>query len=167
MMRPKARELSLLFDLLDREAPNLRPVCRWLIVGPELAAAILAEHSRPPVAAELTALVRLLERRAPELVDVGLWLVEASEHAEAVRVELQLDRLIAADIDAWEYPTQALDRPLPDLERLLAGCALRRRRARGARRRHLERVEAKLERAVRIAESARRRRERMRQRRGK
>ena len=166
-MQPTAGELSVLFDLLGREAPELIPICRWLIVGPELSAAILAEHCRPPTAAELTTLVRLLEHRAPDLVASGLWLVEVSEHTEAVQVELQLDRLIAADIDAWEYPTQALDRPLPDFERMLAALILRRQRARGAKREHLERVEAKLERAVRISESARRRRQRMRKQRRK
>ncbi len=164
MMQPTAGELATLFDLLDREAPDLRPVCRWLIVGPELAAAILADHARPPTAAELTALMRLLGRRAPELLAAGQWLVEGSEHAAAVRVELQLDRLVATDIDAWEHPTQALERPLADFEQLLAACAGRRQRARGARRRHLEQIEAKLERAVRIAATARRRRERMRRR---
>ena len=164
MMQPTARELATLFDLLDREAPDLRPVCRWLIVGPELAAAILADHARPPTAAELTALMRLLDRRAPDLLAAGQWLVEGSEHAAAVRVELQLDRLVATDIDAWEYPTQALEQPLADFEQLLAACAGRRKRARGARRRHLEQIEAKLERAVRIAATARRRRERMRRR---
>ncbi len=165
MRQPTARELTVLFDLLGREARHLCPACRWLIVGPDLSAAILAEHARPPTAAELTELVRLVERRAPELAAAGRWLVEGSEHAEAVRVELQLDRLVATDVDAWEYPSQALERPLADFELLLAACTERRRETRGARRRHLEQIEAKLERAVRIAASARERRQRMRQRR--
>ena len=167
MRQPTAAQLAVLFDLLGREARHLRPVCRWLIVGPGLAAAILAEHARPPTVAELTELVRLLERRAPELASTGWWLVEGSEHVEAVRVELQLDRLAATDIDAWEYPSQALERPLADFEQLLAACTERRKQTRGVRRRHLEQVAAKLERAVRIAASARERRQRIRKRRRK
>ncbi|MEE8526499.1 MAG: hypothetical protein V3T72_21400 [Thermoanaerobaculia bacterium] len=166
MKRPKTRDLKKLFELLAGEASQLRPVCRWLAVAADLGAertvVLLAGHARPGTVAELADLSRLLQREAPDLVRTGRWLVGHSEHLEDVHVELQLDLLVAADVDNWEHPTQVLERPRPDFEKLLAACAVRRKSAGGAEGDHLARVEAKVERAVRIAESARQRRERMR-----
>jgi hypothetical protein len=164
--RANTRDLEILLEFLSREAPRLRPVCRWLAVAAELGdertAVLLAGHARPGTAAELTGFLRLLQRQEPDLVPVGQWLAEHSEHQEEVHVELQLDLLIAADVDAWEHPTQVLERPRPDFGKMLASCGIRRQSAGGAEADHLAKVEAKLERAVKIAESARQRRERMR-----
>lgn len=160
-MGPNAEELTALFEILAREAAELRPACRWLIVGPEMATAILGQHARPPTVDDLTRLVRLLEDQAPELMPVGWWLVNASDHAEATQAEIQLDQLIAADLDAWQHPTQVLDRPRPDFELLLTWCQSRRRQRRGSELERLAAIEAKLERAVRIEAIARRRRQRM------
>lgn len=165
---PAASELQKLLDLLDRHAPDLAPVCRWLAIspaiGPRRAAVLLADHARRPAADDLLRFLRLVEQRAPGLVPLAYWLAEGSEHADEVWVEIQLDRLLAADVDAWEHPTQVLERPWPAFAALLDSCTARRRRARGDRRQRLAQVEAKLERAVRIAAAAERRRARMRRR---
>lgn len=169
MSWPSTAEFTKLFDLLARHAPELRPACRWLALVPVLGdrrTTVLLD-ARPPTAGELTRLLRLLERRSPDLLPTGYWLTESSEHAEAAWAELQLDRLLAADVEAWEHPSQILEWPRPDFARLLASCVERRKRARGARREHVSRVEAKLERAVRIADSAERRLARRRRRRKK
>lgn len=165
MSRPKAVELATLFELLGREARDLRAVCRWLVLGPELSAAILPEQTRPPTAEDLVSLLRLLEREAAELLPIGFWLVDASEHTTAAWAEFQLDRLIATDIEAWEHPAQVLERPWPDYQLLWNACIARRKRARGKRRQHLLLVEEKLERTARIEASARQRRERRQKRR--
>ncbi len=159
MNKPKTRELATLFEFLDHKARDLQAVCRWLILGPDLATAILAEHARPPTVDELTTLVRLLQRETPELVPVGLWLVEGSVHAEAASVELQLDRLIAA-VDPWQHPTQILGRLRVAPQLLLDACIARRRRSHGSQQADLEEVEAKLDRAVQIAVSVKKRRRR-------
>ena len=165
MRRPNSVELKTLFDFLGRKASELRSPCRWLSVaadlGDERASVILEGHSEPATAAELTDLLRLLQRDAMELAPFGRWLARHSEHWQEARVELQLDLLIAADIDSWEHPTQILERPRPNFEQLLEACVARRKAARGARLQLLERVEAKVARAARIAASARSRRERM------
>jgi hypothetical protein len=168
--RASTRDLQILFDFLAREAPGLRRVCRWLAVtaelGEERAAVLLAGHARPGTAAELADFLRLLQGEEPDLVPAGQWLVDHSEHREAVHVELQLDLLIAADIDGWQHPTQALEPPRADFAKMLVSCGIRRHSATGAEDDHLAEVEAKLDRAVRIAESARKRRERMERGRG-
>lgn len=167
MERATTRDLQTLFDFLARKAPYLRPVCRWLAVAAELgaerAAVVLLGHARPGTAAELLELLRLLQHKAPELYDTGRWLAEHSEIWQDAWVELQLDQLINADADSWNHPTQILERPRSEFDLLLASCVARRQSAQGTEDDdRLAGVEAKLERAVKIAESARLRRERMR-----
>ena len=84
-------------------------------------------------------------------------LVAAPPPPVAVDLEAALDCLVATP--DWEYPTSVLERPHPDLGELLAVCRARLEKTSDeSERRGLAEVEAKLARAVRIAESARRRR---------
>ncbi len=77
--------------------------------------------------------------------------------ATPVDLEADLDRLVATP--GWEHPASALDRPRPDLGELLAACRSRLATAEDAGdRRRLAEVEARLERAHRIEQNARRRR---------
>ena len=71
-------------------------------------------------------------------------------------VEIQLDQLIAAE--EWSHPVQVLERPRSDLRDLLAASRRRLRGLRGQEKARLVVVRQRLERAVRIAETARRRR---------
>lgn len=161
MKRPTVRDLEVLFRLLDFHAPDLKAPCRWLVVGPDLAAVILGEHARPPEVEDLTRLMRLIKQEGPQIEDIGLWLVAESEQSAATHVELQLDQLIETEPDNWAHPIQVLERPRADFEALLRACKLRLLNAHGARRERLEGVLKKLETSVRIAISARRRRREM------
>ena len=165
MNRPNAETLTRFFELLDRDARELSPVCRWLILGPELSTAILADHARPPTLDDLVTLLRLLEREVPELLPLGYWLVDASDLAAEARAEFLLDQVLAAAPDSWEHPTKILERPWPDYDLLWRACVGRRKRARGRPRLRLLQVEAKLERTARIEAAARKRRQRRRKRR--
>jgi len=146
MARPSRDELTELIDFLDHRYPAFVPVCRCLMLGPELAPTV-GEQAREPAPRELVELLRRLERRAPEHLPAARWLVGRSEHAERVRLELALDRLLAAG-DRWHHPAQVLPRCETILDRLLETCTARRRRSRGERRRRLERIEEKLSRAL-------------------
>lgn len=158
MQSPTIPTLRKLFKLLDRRAPDLKAPCRWLLVGADLAAIILPEYSRQPEVEDLTQLIRLLKKEAPDLVSVGRWMVAASEQSAATLVELQLDQLIEAKSEDWSHPIQILERPRAELPAMLRACRLRMLSAQGERRKRLDEVRDKLERAVRIANSAERRR---------
>lgn len=160
MKRPTVRDLEVLFRLLDFHAPDLKAPCRWLVVGPDLAAVIL-DDARPPEVEDLTRLMRLIKQEGPQIEDLGLWLVAESEQSAATHVELQLDQLIEANPKSWAHPIQVLERPRADFESLLRACKLRLLSAQGPRRERLEGVHTKLETSVRIATSARRRRQEM------
>ncbi|MEE8524622.1 MAG: hypothetical protein V3T72_11880 [Thermoanaerobaculia bacterium] len=67
--------------------------------------------------------------------------------------------------EAWHHPTQVLERPRPDFDKLLAACQARLERTREEHRSLVGRVTVKVERAARIAEGARKKREKMRRRR--
>ena len=72
-------------------------------------------------------------------------------------LEADLDHLVSTP--GWEHPASVLERPHPVLGELLAACRSRIEKvADETERRHLAEVEAKLLRAQRIEESARRRR---------
>lgn len=90
---------------------------------------------------------------ARSVVDKAQWVV-----AKTI-LELQLDRLVESE--SWEHPIQVLERPRPSLEDLIRVCdeRIERSAAEGARAR-LVVVREKIERALRIADSARRRRNR-------
>jgi len=158
MHLPTIPTLRKLFKLLDRRAPDLKAPCRWLLLGPNLAAIIMAEHSRQPEVEDLTRLMRLLKKEAKDLMPVGHWMVAASEQSAATLVELQLDQLVEAKPEDWSHPIQVLERPRAELPVMLRACRLRMLSARGDRRDRLLGVRDKLERAVRIAKSAEKRR---------
>jgi hypothetical protein len=156
MARPSKDELAELIDFLDHRYPAYALVCRWLMLGPELAPT-LGEEVRAPATRELVELLRRLERRAPEHLPAARWLVGRSQHAERVRLEIALDRLLAAG-DHWQHPAQVLPRCEAILDRLLEACTARRKRSRGERRRRLQRIEQKLRRASHLTHRAQDRR---------
>ena len=162
MRAPTLPELRSLFQLLEQRAPDLKPPCRWLLLGPDFAKIILAGHARPPEVEDLTLLMRLIQREAPKLIPLGRWLVAASEQSSATQVELQLDQLEAARPEDWSHPVQILDRPRANLEAMLRACRLRLLSSSDHRKQRLLSVSDKLERAVRIASSAEQRRREMR-----
>ncbi len=156
---PPHEVVDRLFALVGAESPGLLPACRWLLLGPRLAALVLPETR--PSAAELTSLLRLLRDRDRSLLPLGRELVQLSEHGEAALLELCVDRLL--EHSNWEHPTQVLEQPRPDFGKLLKICQARLRRSRGDNRGQVAAVTAKVERAARIADSARERRRRMRE----
>jgi hypothetical protein len=87
-------------------------------------------------------------------------IAQAVRRMSNVLLELHLDRLVA--VEGWEHPSQVLERPRPELDALLTACEQRiRKKPRGLppeQTRRLELVRNKLERAQRIAKSARQRR---------
>lgn len=86
---------------------------------------------------------------------------EAKEQAGA-QAEQQLDQLLKAM--GWSHPVQVLERPRADLAVLLKAGRLRLPTVQGVERQHLQEALAKLERALRIENSARRRRQEARRR---
>ncbi len=150
--------MTSLLDLLRRHAPELLPICRYLILGPYLAGAMLSEHSRPPTVRELIALKRAVDRHGPSLATYLTSLLAASGKSPAVRIELQLDRLIELDPSLWTHPSHVLEKPIPDAAELLGACRLRMEEAGDDESERLAGVEEKLERAVRIEDKARERR---------
>ena len=158
MTSDQIQEFQTLFDVLSHHSPHLIPCCRWLALGDKLARALLVDHPGKPTKGELTELLELLSRQAPQLLPLARFLLSQSEHGDAAEVSFQLGLLVDAKGEHWQHPTQILDRPRANFESLLRACIERRQRARGKKRRHLMEVEEKLERATRIAESARRRR---------
>ncbi len=166
MIRPSQQDLKDLFAFLARQRRDYRPICRWLVLGPEMAQLLRprVEDAPCPRLDELLDLLRLVDTKRPSLRPAVTWLAAASEHFEALRHHLQLDVLLSLDADSWTHPIQVLPKPRCANIELLQACRLRRRNAEGddtdsdeaAR---LASVEAKLVKAVVIDERARRRRE--------
>jgi hypothetical protein len=155
---PSLTVLAKLFARVEADQPGLLPACRWLVLRPELGRMVLP--GTEPSAADLTALLRLLQDEEPRLAALGERLASASEDFEQAYAELCLDRLL--EHEDWHHPTQVLDPPRPAFDKLLAACRARLERSpEGADRNHAASVAVKLERAVRISESARRKREPM------
>lgn len=153
--------LERLLSRVESEDPDLLPVCRWLMLGPLLGKLILPESE--PSAADLTSLLRLLRDQEPPLLAFGEDLARASEHREAAWLELCVDRLL--EQDDWQHPTQVLERPRPDPDKLLGACQARLKQTGEPLRERVEAVTVKVERAARIEAAARETRERMRRRR--
>ncbi len=149
-----------LFELLGRESPELRPICRWLLLGPYLGSTVLGEYSRPPTVPEMVRLKRLIEQHGAHFNGLLDNLIEASGQAPAVRLATHLDRLLELDPALWTHPAQVLDRPHSDTAELLEACRSRMAEAGEEERERLAGVEEKLARAVRIEDSARARRAR-------
>ncbi len=114
------------------------------------AAVCLHLHAHLEPAADLGQLRRQVDR-------VIRLLIATPAPTEPVDLEADLDHLVATP--GWEHPASALERPLPDLGDLLAACRARLDQAADeTERQRLGEVEARLLRAHRIEESARRRR---------
>jgi len=154
---PRYQLLRRLFDLVAEAGGALLPCCRWLVHGPGLAAILGPDE--PPTLEQVTALLRLLRSQAPELLETGLALVRKSEHGDDAYVEICVDLLL--ETPDWQHPTQVLEPPRPDFPRLLEASLARRRPSHVSSSTELDAVIEKLERAVRIAENARKRRARM------
>ena len=162
MREPTVDELAALDELLADEAAELRPVIRWLAVGPQLAETVFQTVTREPEVAELGRLVRLVQHRAPELFPVAEALVLKSDRSDVILAELQLDRLLAELPDSWSHPVQVLDRPRAPYQALLEACDQRLDTPAETSEEILKSVRDKLARAVRIAATAQRRREQQR-----
>jgi hypothetical protein len=153
--------LKRLIDLLDARAPPLRGLLSWLLLGRDLGSHLLPSSFLLPQLEDLTAFLRLVRVEKPELLTLANELVRGSELAAATMVEIHLDLLI--ETEGWSHPVQVLERPRSGFRDLLAACRRRLREARGGKHQRLSEVRRLLERAVRIAESARVRRRRLRQ----
>ena len=95
--------VSALFELLGRESPELRPICRWLLLGPFLSSTMLGEYSRPPTVREMLHLKRLIEHHGAHFNGLLDNLVEASK-APDVRLATHLERLLELDPNLWTHP---------------------------------------------------------------
>jgi hypothetical protein len=155
---PPSELLERLFRLVAEEDETLLEECRWLVLGAKLAAAV-ALPGKAPDLGQLVSLLRLLRHRAPALEPLGRKLAGNSQHCEDALVEIAVDQLLEhAD---WEHPTQVLERPLPDFHKLFIASRSRVEDAGDGERSAVESMSSKMERAWRIAEGARVRRERM------
>ncbi len=94
----------------------------------------------------------LIERGAERRSDVARLVEIVPPTLDALVVEAALDRLIGCP--DWQFPTQVLPPPLPDLDRLIAAAEERRSRAQGAERRPIAAALPKLRRARRITREA-------------
>lgn len=158
MIKPSQADLRALFAFLENQPRDFRPICRWLVLGPEMAKILVADYAHAPELDEVLDLVRWIEERAPELRTTVAWLAAGSPHAEVLRRELQLDFLLQVDDDSWTHPVQVLPKPRCTNADLLTACRQRRRKAEGRDKERLVKVEEKLLRAAQIDERARRRR---------
>ncbi len=156
---PSTALLQQLFALLSAEHPDLIPTCRWLLLGPELAPIVLPQVEGP-TPDDLVTLLRLLRDDAEDFFEIGKTLAHNSEHEQEAIAELCVDQLM--EYSNWEHPTQILERPRPDFGQLLAAAQARLKNASDSERDAVATMTAKVERAARIAESARVRREMMR-----
>ena len=153
----ESNDFQLLVDHLAEEAPDLVGACRWLACGPGMAPLILGQDAAQPSESELARLAASIETGPPEAAAAGRALL-ATHGARANEVAVALAHLIAAG-DEWSHPTQILGRPCVDFTLLHTACLERIEVAVGHRRRRLEGVRERLERAVRLEAIARRRRE--------
>ncbi len=151
--------VAALLKHVGKAQPELLPVCRWLVLGPQLAPLIFRQEGREPVLDDLVRLLHLFDGEAPELESLMRGLVADSELGAEAGVEVGLDRLIATEASKWFHPTQVLSRPYPDPGALLAGCNRRLESAGDKTREQFLSVRSKLQRAVRIESQARRRRD--------
>lgn len=158
MIKPSQADLKDLFTFLEKQPRDFRPICRWLVLGPEMARTILQDFAHAPGLDEVLDLVRLVDRKAPELRTTVAWLVAASAHADVLQRELQLDHLLKLEEDSWTHPIQVLPKPRCANSELLAACRQRRAKASGKDRERLAKAEEKLLRAVEIDDRARQRR---------
>ena len=164
MIKPSRAQMKRLLGLLEKQANDLVPTCRWLIVGRHLAETLDSDFCREPSLDQLLQLMRWAKDQDPALIDSATLLAAASPHAEELHIEVQLDALVDPDPDAWNHPVQILARPRQPYPVLLAACRRRLGRAKdkGLKER-LRTVEKKLRRTIELEEKARRRRQRMRE----
>ncbi len=154
-------EQDLAVALLEHVAaadPELLPACRWLVLGRQLAPLILEQEGRAPVFSDLVRLLRAVAGQTPELEQTARSMVASNEMGTEAQVEAGLEQLVEADAARWAHPVQVLSRPRPELGALLVACGRRLESAADETRERLLSVKGKLVRAVRIEDSARRRR---------
>ncbi len=146
-----------LLEHVTNQAPDLLTACRWLACGPDFAPLILDEQLPEPSPGDLAHLIRVLGRAPLDARETGQALLDANDRLVA-GVDVALELLIAAGEQEWSHPTEILGRPCRSFSRLLDACQERLESTDGEPCPHLESVEEKLERAVRIEANARRRR---------
>lgn len=173
MIRPSQQDLRALFAFLERQRRDFRPICRWLVLGPEMSRLVRPrqEDITCPRLDELLDLLRLVDAKRPSLRPTVAWLAAGSSHCAALQSHLQLDVLLRLDPTRWTHPSQVLPKPRCANIELLQACRHRQRTADETPAEapddpgcddeagRLAAVEAKLIKAVAIDERARRRRE--------
>ncbi len=105
----------------------------------------------------LSRFLHLLRDAPPEVAAAGNALLVARGRL-ITELHLALERLLTAAEDEWRHPAEILGRPCPDFTALHVESLMRPESGNGDRRR-LASVGEKLDRAIRIEASARRRRE--------
>ncbi len=154
LLRP--HQIEALVGHVSAAAPDLLATCRWLLVDPRLAPYILGNQAREPSAAELSRFLLLLREAPREVAAAGHTLLVARGRL-ITELHLALERLLAAAEDEWHHPAEILGRPCPDFGALYNQSLMRPETGNGDRRR-LACVREKLDRAMRLEASARRRR---------
>ncbi len=147
-----------LLEHVQGVAPDLLTTCRWLACGPGMAPLILGEEVAEPSPADLVRLAGLLETAPLQVATAGHSLFAVHRRLVAEH-DVALERLLATE-RPWSHPIQVLGRYRAGFAQLLAACDGHLESARGNRRRQLETVRQKLERAVTLEAKARQRRER-------
>jgi hypothetical protein len=149
------------FDLVE-ERPDRLLASRHLLLGPELAEVLKIPE---PSADCVAGLLRALRDREPGAFASARELARHSPPGREALVEIAVDELLDADFE-WPHPALVLDPPRPEFGDLLAVCERRLRQAGDDQREHLREVTGKVARAARIADEARRNRERLHRGRG-
>ena len=149
--------LAAFFGRVASSAPDLLPACRWLLMGPSLARWVCPTDGVEPSLPEMIELLRFLDGEELEIEAVGHALATTSLHLDEARIEHGLDRLLGAEEDQWTHPAVVLGRPCPKFTDLLARCTHRLATADADAHQRLEGVRAKLEHAVALERTTRRR----------
>jgi hypothetical protein len=147
------RWFDLVQDRPDRIAASL-----YLVLGPELAEILKVPT---PSAVSLTDLLRTLRAHEPDVLAYAQDLARHSSPGREALLEIAVDELLDATFE-WQHPSQVLERPRPEYRDLVPVCETRHREATGSERGHVHAVMQKVATAARIAEEARRNRERLR-----
>lgn len=156
-------------DLLARceEGPaHASAICKRLLFGPELYRCLNNDHDEEPGVEQIVTWLRWLRDEDSRLFSWGAAAARLDHRGTEILVELHLDELLTAD--EWSHPSQVLVRPRPPLSRLLGACVARiemqgkaatdEGTSNGGSRTQLLEAQEKLERAIRIEETARKRR---------
>jgi hypothetical protein len=153
---PQIDVLERWFGLVPSQRTDLLEAGHFLLVGPGLAQTLQLPQ---PSYDALLEHARLVRDNAPELLGDLRPILQDSGDGRDVLLDLAVDELLAAPADAWEHPSQVLERPRPAYADLVPFSERRLASFEGAKLDHANVVHGKLEKAAAIAESARRRRE--------